>query len=49
MSIVTACSPNARARSVLLAEVGKNGTLALQIMFEIESGAYRGESIRWDG
>lgn len=49
MAIVTACSPNARARSVLLAEVGRNGTPALQIMFEIESGEYKGESIRWDG
>ncbi len=49
MAIVTACNPKARAKSVLLAEVGANATLALQIMFEIEDGEYKNETIRWDG
>lgn len=50
MAIVTACTPDARATSALLANVGQNKTRVIQVMFTIESeGQYHGESIRWDG
>jgi len=40
----------ARATKALLAQVGKNETPAMQVVFQIQDeGPHQGETIRWDG
>ena len=48
--MLTAGNYKARATKALLAQVGKNETPAMQIVFQIQDeGPHQGDTIRWDG